>query len=348
MKLLLNPDLIHLLMEIEFCQTPNAAALGFSASDVAMQVRGALFGLDAHVFSANREDIDVRVRLDERTRRNLHQIENMWVVSPSGVSVPLTEIARLHESDSYKTIKRVDRRRAISVSADTAEDVSPEIVVPTLAPDFERLREAHPTVRIDYAGRQRQMRKAFESLPVGFAVAIALIYVILAWLFGSYTQPIAVMLAIPFGFVGIVIGHLLLGEQLTFMSLIGFVALSGIVVNDSLILVEFYNALRAKGMPLIDALVAAGRQRFRPIMLTTITTVLGLTPLMLEQSFQAKFLIPMAISIAFGLMSATFLILVVLPCIIVIFDDVRRTFARMWFGYEPVPIVPPDGRHDAG
>ena len=163
------------------------------------------------------------------------------------------------------------------------------------------------------------------------------IYVILAWLFGSYTQPVAVMLAIPFGIIGVIWGHVLLGEIMTFMSLIGFVALSGIVVNDSLILVQFYNEIRAddESISVHDALIAAGRQRLRPIMLTTITTVLGLTPLMLEQSFQAKFLIPMAISISFGLLSATVLILLVLPCIIVMFDDIRRATRWLWHGGEP-------------
>lgn len=161
---------------------------------------------------------------------------------------------------------------------------------------------------------------------------MAMIYAILAWLFGSYTQPLAVMLAIPFSLIGVVWGHVLLGYELTFLSLIGFVALSGIVVNDSLILVEFYNAKRAEGMGLTDGLIAAGRERLRAIFLTTITTVLALTPLMLERSFQAKFLIPMAVSISFGLMSATALILVILPCVIVIIDDVKGVAYYLWHG----------------
>jgi multidrug efflux pump subunit AcrB len=280
--------------EVQITLRPGAAALGFTVADVARQVRGALFGLEAHVFSARREDIKVRVRLDEAARRSLHAIENMWVVSGDGRRVPLREIAALAEGTSYNTIRRVDRRRAISVTADTAPDVSPESIMPSLMPGFRALERIYPTVTIELAGRQRQFRKAFATLPVGFGAALALIYVILAWLFSSYVQPLAVMLAIPFGIIGVVWGHVLLGYDLTFFSVIGFVALSGIVVNDSLILVQFYNRRRAAGEPLIEALVAAGRQRFRAIMLTTITTVLGLTPLMLERSFQAKFLIPMA------------------------------------------------------
>jgi HAE1 family hydrophobic/amphiphilic exporter-1 len=318
--------------EVQITLKPGAAALGFTVADVARQVRGALFGLDPHVFSQSREDIDVRVRLDEASRRSLHSIENMWVISPAGRRVPLQEIAHLAEGSSYSTIRRVDRKRAVTVTADTAPDVSPEAVIPELMPSFKRLERQHATVGIELAGRQRQIRKAFESLPVGFVAALVLIYVILAWLFSSYIQPVEVMLAIPFGVIGVVFGHILLGYPLTFLSLIGFVALSGIVVNDSLILVEFYNARRREGMGLVEGLIAAGRQRLRPIFLTTITTVLGLTPLMLERSFQAKVMIPMAISIAFGLMSATALILLVLPCVMVIAYDVKGAAHYLWFG----------------
>ncbi|UCD76205.1 MAG: efflux RND transporter permease subunit, partial [Phycisphaerales bacterium] len=298
--------------EVQIHLKPGAAALGFTVAEVARQVRGALFGFDPHVFSADREDIDVRVRLDEESRRSLQTIENLWIIGQGGIRVPLQEIAELTEGTSYNAIRRVDRKRAISVTADTAPGVSPESVVPVLRPQFERLKRQHPAVGIELAGRQRQMGKAFESLPVGFLAALIGIYVILAWLFSSYVQPLAVMLAIPFGIIGVVWGHLLLGFEMTFLSMIGFVALSGIVVNDSLIFVRFFNDLREEGAGLVEGLIEAGRQRLRPILLTTITTVLGLTPLMLETSFQARFLIPMAISVAFGLMSATALILLIL------------------------------------
>ena len=187
-------------------------------------------------------------------------------------------------------------------------------------------------MRVELAGQQREFQKAFSTLPLGFLAACVMIYIILAWLFGSFMQPIAIMLAIPFSAIGVIWGHMILGYQMTFLSLIGMVALSGIVVNDSLILVEFYNTMRREGMAMREALVTAGRQRLRAIFLTTITTVLGLTPLMLEKSFQAKFLIPMAISISFGLASATFLILIALPCIMVIIDDVKGLAYYLWHG----------------
>jgi len=187
-------------------------------------------------------------------------------------------------------------------------------------------------VVIETAGRQEQLRDAFATLPIGFAAALVMIYVILAWLFSSYIQPLAVILAIPFGTIGAIWGHLLLGYELTFLSMIGFVALSGVIVNGSLIFVRFYNTRREEGLSLHDALIDAGRSRLRPIFLTTITTVLGLTPLMLEQDFQARFLIPMAISIAFGLMFATLVTLLILPCIMVIIDDVKAVAHYLWHG----------------
>jgi len=318
--------------EVQIALKPGAAALGFTVSDVARQVRGALFGLDPHVFAADREDIDVRVRLDERSRRNLYTIENMLLISPSGRRVPLSEIAELREGTNYATINRIDRRRAVTVTADTVTELSPETIIPQLQPLLEQIPIDYPGIDVELAGRQRQLEKAFASLPIGFAAAMVMIYVLLAWLFSNYTQPLAVMLAIPFSVIGVIWGHWIMDYEMTFLSLIGFVAVSGIVVNDSLILVDFYNAKRADGLSLVDGLIEAGRQRLRPIFLTTITTVLGLTPLMLEQSFQAKFLIPMAISISFGLMSATALILLVLPCFLVVVDDLKAVAHFLWHG----------------
>ncbi len=328
--------------ELQITLKPGAAGLGFTVSNVAQQVRGALFGLEPHVFSDRQEDIDVRVRLDEPTRRSLTQIESIWLISPTGQAVPLGEVAELVDGASYASINRVDRKRTTTLNADTAEGVSPEAIVAGLK--FDELRTKYPDVEITFGGRQEQQADAFQSLPFGFLAAIIMIYVILAWLFSSYTQPLAVMMGIPFAIIGVVWGHALLGYSLTFLSLIGFVALSGIVVNDSLILVQFYNRRREEGMALHPALVDAGRQRLRPIFLTTVTTVLGLLPLMLEQSFQAKFLIPMAIAIAFGLISATVLILIVLPCLLVILDDVKRTAYFLWHA---APRPAPDAARPA-
>lgn len=324
----------------------DAAAVGLTPADIAAQVRAALFGIDAHTWADRREDIDVRVRLDATTRRDLDAVERLWVVTPAGVSVPLSEVADIEAATTYATIRRIDRQRSVTVTADTLPDVSPEDISSALeAPGddglspLDKVRAAHPRVQIAYAGRQEQMGDAFASLPLGMLAACLMIYVILAWLFGSYLQPLLVMSIIPFSLVGVVLGHLALGYDLTFLSLIGMVALAGIVVNDSLILIEFYNLRRREGRSHYDALLDAGRDRLRPILLTTITTVLGLMPLILEQSFQAKFLIPMGISIAMGLLSATFLILLTLPCLVLVLQDIKNLANWAW-NAEPLPPAP--------
>lgn len=344
-----NSDLGQL--ELRLLLKPGAAALGFTVADVAEQVRGFLFGIDAHVFAANEEDIDVRVRLDEATRRSLYAVQNAWVVNPMGEAIPLVEIADIEESETYATIRRIDRQRAVTVTADVSPGISPESITAKLQQTgaggepsiIDAVRADYPGLDIWFSGRQEQMGDAFGSLPYGFAAAVVMIYVILAWLFSSYFQPIVVLLAVPFSLVGVIWGHIGFGYDLTFLSLIGFVALSGIVVNDSLILVEFFNARIREGEPVAAALVAAGRARLRAILLTTITTVLGLMPLILEQSFQAQFLIPMAIAIAMGLLSATVLILIVLPCLILVLDDLKRLFRFLWFGHadRPAPADQP-------
>ena len=318
--------------ELRIKLLPGAASLGITVAEVAQQVRGAVYGIDAHVFSETREDIDVRVSFDAEFRRDLGGVEQMWITTRDGRSIPLAEIARIEESEGRATIRRIDRRRAVSVTADVDALTNPEQVVAAMTPALEAIRLEHRGTSIDSGGRQQDVIDAFASLPIAMLAACLMIYVILAWLFASYIQPFAVMLAIPFALIGVIWGHWLLGFELTFLSLIGVVALAGIVVNNSLILVEFLNKNIEAGLPLSDALVDAGQRRLRPILLTTITTVLGLTPLMLEQSFQARFLIPMAISITFGLMSSTFLTLLVLPAILVIVDDFSAAAHWLWFG----------------
>jgi multidrug efflux pump subunit AcrB len=318
--------------ELRIELTPQALAMGFTTADVAQQVRMAVFGAEAHSFSADREDVDVRVQFDEASRRRLSTIEELWLLSPTGTAVPLVEVADVREGRGYSTIRRVDRARTVTVSADCDDATNPEIVARALAPEIEAIGRSASGVVIDAAGRQKDLVDAFANFPLALAAAFLGIYVILAWLFESYLQPLAVMLAIPFGIIGIVWGHLLLGFDMTFLSLIGFVALAGVVVNNSLILVEFSNEMREKGTPLVDSLAKAGRLRLVPILLTTATTLAGLSPLMLEQSFQARFLIPMAISLVFGLMSSSVLTLLALPAAMVVIDDIMRAMHRLWTG----------------
>ena len=312
---------------------PGARELGFTTDIVARQVRGAVFGLEARTFAGDREDIDVRVKYDEDHRRTLASIERMYVFTPEGASAPLREVARVTEGRGYASINRLNRQRAINVSADVDRAfVTPEQVSAELGPVFRGIERDYPGVRIVPRGRQEDMADSFRSLPLGFAAAMMMIYILLAWLFGSYTQPFAILIAVPFSAVGAILGHMILGFEMTILSLIGFVALTGIVVNDGIVLVEFYNEKRREGMETTAALLSAGRSRLRAIILTTVTTVGGLAPLMLEQSFQARFLIPMAITISFGLMAATVVTLVLLPCLIAIVTDGRRAVRWAWTG----------------
>lgn len=315
---------------------PGASELGFTVAGVAQQIQGAVFGLEAYTFAGDREDVDVRVTLTENVRRSLAAIETMYIFTPSGDPVPLAEIASLDEVEGYATVRRLDRERAVTVTADVNRSInSPEDVTRALTPSLRAIEAEVPGVTILKRGRQEQMADAFDTLPIGMLVAAGLIYVVLAWLFSSYAQPLVVMTAIPFATIGMMWGHFLLGYDLTFLSLIGFVALAGIVVNDSLIYIQFYNEQRARGLTVHDAAMAAGKARLRAILLTTITTVLGLLPLMLEQSFQARFLIPMAITISFGLLSATAIVLVVLPCLLMIFRDIQIAASLLWNGRLP-------------
>ena len=326
----INDDDFSTQRELRVTLREGAAAMGLNSADVARQVRGILFGLDAHTYSADREDIDVRVRLDEASRARIDSITDLWIATPTGGRVPLSEVADVTEDNAYAAVKRVDRERAITVTADCGAGTIPEDITRALATDLEAIRRDLVGVDVREAGRQKDLTDAFSSLPYAFLAALAMIYVVLAWLFGTYSQPLAVMIAIPFGLIGVVWGHLLMGYQLTFLSLIGTVALSGIVVNNSLILVEFANERMRAGENLRAALVNSGALRLRPILLTTGTTIFGILPLLLERSFQARFLIPMGISIAAGLLSATVLTLLILPANLMIIDDSRRGLRVLW------------------
>jgi multidrug efflux pump subunit AcrB len=320
--------------ELRLSLRDGADEIGFTTEWLAQQVRGAVFGLEPHTFPGVREDVDVRVIFPPRIRDSLAAIEGMHVYAPDGRAVPLMEVARLEEERSYASIRRLDGQRVVQITADVNRQsgANPEQIAASVMSEIEGVLAAYPGVRIVERGRQKDTTESLSTLPLGMMVAAGLIYVILTWLFSSYAQPLVVMSAIPFALIGMIWGHIVLGYSMTFLSLIGFIALSGIVVNDSLIFVKFFNEKRAAGWTVPAAAMLAGHARMRAILLTTVTTVLGLTPLMLERSFQAAFLIPMAITISFGLISATGIILIVLPCLLVILDDVKRLIATLWTG----------------
>lgn len=328
--------------ELRIRLRPGASELGLTTESVARQVRASVFGLEAHTFPGRLEDVDVRVTLPEATRRSVSAIESMRIFTPTGVSVPLVEVCTIEDTEGYATVRRLDGKRAVTVSADVDSAVAnTERIMGRLRPTLRALEASNPGVRVVERGRQQDMAESFARLPLGMLVALGLIYVCLAWLFANLVQPILVMLVIPFSLIGVVWGHLVMGYNMTFLSMIGFVALSGVVVNDSLVYIEFYNHERKRGVPILQALLNSGRNRLRAIILTTITTAAGLAPIMLEQSFQARFLIPMAITISFGLVSATTVVLVALPCLIATIDDVSRgARSILWGERRPAPADP--------
>ncbi|MFH1746529.1 MAG: efflux RND transporter permease subunit [Planctomycetota bacterium] len=326
--------------EVQIELLDSARPLRLTTRALATEVRGAFYGLEARTLQRKREDVDIRVRFPEHRRRQIYELESMRIATPAGDMVPFGEVARIAEARGTASIQRIDQRRAVTVSAAVDQSqTNAEMIIANMHDLVSELESGHPGLRIDFAGAKRETAKSMGSLRRDFLIAIALIYVMLAGLFKSYTQPLVVLLAVPFGLNGAVVGHLVMGYPMTILSMIGLVALTGIVVNDALILVDFVNKERAAGKGVYEAVIHAGKRRLRPILLTSLTTILGLAPLLTETSFQARFLIPMAISISFGLAFATVLTLAVVPAIYLIVEDLKYLARRIWIGSTLHPDV---------
>ncbi|MBQ18927.1 MAG: hypothetical protein CMJ65_17610 [Planctomycetaceae bacterium] len=306
-------------------------------------IRSALYGRESHRITRNREDVRVMVRYPEIFRRSLYHLESMWIptamISGRRGWVPLDEVARLEPGEGFTSLHRSQRRRSVSVFGSVDNNiVDSSAVLDRVRNDFdENITPAHPDVRIEFLGRFEERTKAFGSLTIAFPVVLVLIYMLLAGLFHSYTQPLVVMAAIPFGLQGAILGHWVTGNPITILSQIGFVALAGILVNDSLILVDFINRRIRSGMEPFEASVSGARLRLRAILLTTLTTAAGLTPLMFETSFQAKIMIPMAVTLTFGLIFATALTLIIVPSLNLILIDLKQLT-----GFDTAPVTDRD------
>ena len=304
---------------------PAAQRLGLSEREVARQVRDAFFGAEALRQQRGRDEVRVMVRLPRADRERLSSLERLIIQTPMGGEVPLMEVATLTEGRAFSEIQREEGRRVVHITADVDNSVANanEVMAKTAKDIIPELIKTFPGLSYSAEGQQREQGDTMESLKTGFTLALALIFVLLAIPLNSYLQPIVIMLAIPFGFVGAVAGHLLLGYDLSLISMMGIVALAGVVVNDSLILIVSVNDFRAQGYSPAEAVVQGGMRRFRPILLTSLTTFMGLMPMIFEPSVQARFLIPMAISLGFGVLFATVLILLVVPSVYLIIEDLR-------------------------
>jgi multidrug efflux pump subunit AcrB len=315
--------------ELKLQLKETGRTLGLTLSDLARQIRQGFYGDEAQRIQRGRDDIRVMVRYPEDQRRSLADVENMRIRLPDGTQIPFKTVAEVRYGRGYSTITRIDRRRVVSVSADVDEAVanSKQINSELAQSKLPELMREFPGLKYRFAGEQREMQESFSSLIPNFGIAMMAIFALLAVQFRSYSQPIIVMSAIPFGIVGATLGHLLMGFNLGLLSFFGIVALSGVVVNDSLIMIDLINRERSSGEELKQVLRDCATRRFRPIMLTTLTTFCGLLPMITEKSLQARFLIPMAISLAFGVMFATCITLILVPSLYMILEDIKaRTF----------------------
>jgi multidrug efflux pump subunit AcrB len=318
-----RPGKVQLDLEL----LPQGRLLGLTDAALGSQVRDAFFGAVALRQLRGTNEVEVRVELPPGEREDLRTFDELTVRTPRGVDVPLRDVARVVQTTAFTSIDRRAGRRAVTVSMDVEPKRAMGSVIEAIETEvLPALRADHPGLTWTFEGTQAEMRESTASLYTTFGLALGLVYALLAVAFRSYTQPLIVMVAIPFGAVGAVLGHMLLGYELSLISLMGMVALSGVVVNDSLIMVDAANRYRTReGLSAPEAIHRAGVRRFRPILLTTLTTFGGLTPIILERSSQANHLIPMAISLGFGIVFATAIILVLVPCLFLALEDLLGT-----------------------
>ncbi len=306
-------------LQLDFKLLPEGRTLGLTSSEVGQQIRDAFFGALAMRQLRGNNEVEVRVKLPLKERKDIYNLEDFLIRTPDSTEVPLLDIVTIEQREAFTSINRRNGRRVVTVGMDAEPANAVTQVLASLNQEvLPQLRTDFPGITWSFEGSQAEMRESTQALWGGFALAMMIIYTLLAIAFNSYMQPLIVLSAIPFGIVGAVVGHILLGYDLSLVSLMGVIALSGVVVNDALIMVDYANKKRAD-QSAFEAIHEAGIRRFRPIILTTLTTFGGLTPIILETSRQASNLIPMAISLGFGIIFATSIILLIVPCLYMIF-----------------------------
>ena len=312
--------------QLSITMLPEAENYGITNYSLANQVRQAFYGEEIQTIQRGRDEVKVNIRYPKEDREKISNLENMSIRTRDGREIPFKLIGKINKSTSSPSITRIDRKRAINITADV--DISranSNEIVRNLEDNFiPNLLKDYPYISYSLEGEQRQQNENLESLKNNYILSLIIVYMLLAIPFRSYIQPIIVMSAIPFGIIGAVIGHLLFGMNFSILSMIGIVALSGVVVNDSLVLVDFINRYVKNGYSIEEASIKAGKTRFRPILLTSITTFVGLMPLLLEKSLQAQFLIPMAVSLGFGVLFSTFIILILIPNGVVLISKLQK------------------------
>jgi len=342
--------------QIDFKLTDAGRARGFTEVELGRQLRAAFFGVEAVRQQRGRDEVRVYVRFPLEERRSLYNVEGLVVRAPDGGEMPLAQAASLRRGRAHRVIKRTDGRRNVSVTADiaTEDDNANDIVAQIERRELAGLVAGTPGLSYSLGGQQERQAETLSALTTGYILALVVMFAMLAIVFRSYSQPLLVMSVIPFGIVGAVWGHVLMGwvvwdhVQISLISMLGITALSGVVVNDSLILIVAVNRYRESGMALWDAVIAGSARRFRPILLTSLTTFFGLVPMILETSFQARFLVPMAVALGFGVLAATPLLLLIVPCAYLVLEDVRGAGSRFVARLRGRPTLPPPATEPPG
>jgi len=317
--------------QIDITLKPLAYMLGITPNYIARELRSRYYGNEAITQQRGRNELKITARISKNDRENLNIFENMIIKTPLNEEVPIKEIANIKFSRAYTSINRTDNRRIVVVSADvTPQKRVQEIISEIKTKIFPKLVEKYQGLTFSLEGKEADRRESTNALFQGLIFALIGIYFILAIPFKSYFQPVIIMISIPFGIIGAIIGHIIMGYSLSLVSIMGIVALSGVVVNDSLVLIDLANNKIKDGIYPYRAVVDAGVQRFRPIILTTLTTFFGLMPMIFETSRQARFLIPMAISLGFGILFATMITLVLVPSLFIVLEDIKHFLKKIF------------------
>ncbi|MDP7626121.1 MAG: efflux RND transporter permease subunit, partial [Rhodospirillales bacterium] len=337
----LSDDLRPGKPEIQLRLRAGATALGLNAQMIASQLRSALFGKTASEIQVGKESYEIDVRLAKDDKNSLSDLEYFSVTAPDGGQIPLDSVAILESGRGYARIHRIDRKRTVSLqgNVDTNLGNIGEILTDMTNSYLPKFAKKYPSIKVSYHGEVNEGAKTRGSIFSGFGLGLIGVYLLLSFLFRSYIEPFIVMVAIPMGLIGVIWGHYLIGLDMTMPSIVGFASLAGIVVNNAILMMEFIRIQRRAGDTAAEAARHASRMRFRAILLTSTTTIMGLLPLLTETSLQAQVLIPLVTSLAFGLFAATLMVLLLMPALYTIFDD---------FGWARLPedeeLPVPDGR----
>ena len=311
---------------------PKGENLNLSLADLGRQVRQAFYGEEVQRIPRGADDVKVMVRLPENDRQSFDTLEQLRIRTPDGLEVPFNSVATIHYRPAPTQIIRNDRERNIDVIGIIGEENKTDVanIVSDLRDGFfQEMEEKYPNVGFTFGSGQQEQDDFMQSLAVNFLIGLVVVYCLMAVAFKSYSQPFIIMTAIPFGYMGSVIGHILLGYDITIFSVLGIVAAAGVVVNDNLVLMDYINKLRERGVDPYDAVVTAAGERFRAIFLTSFTTFLGLVPLMMEQSAQAREMVPTVVSLAFGVLFATTITLFLVPVLYLAIVGLKRRFKNL-------------------